>query len=277
MTCGTTALGGRGLICSHFREKQITQENLMLLIHQWLVWAHIVAGSLALALFWLPMLAKKGSPLHRQSGRYYAYLLYGVSMSGILSCVLVIAAPLYFKAKLLKAGADPEVLAANIRAFWHFLGLLSLLSWVAIRQAVLVLKSGLDRQLLKQPLHLLPIGLLLPWAAYVLWLGVSRSQPLFIAFSLLAMASSVGALRLIFRAKVSKMMLLREHIGSMLGSAIAIYTAFAVFGGRNLFELSQNGQLASWLLPSVIGISFTLWYNRHYQDKPKAVAAVQQA
>ena len=39
----------------------------MLLIHQSLVWAHIVAGSLALALFWLPMLAKKGSPLHRQS------------------------------------------------------------------------------------------------------------------------------------------------------------------------------------------------------------------
>lgn len=245
----------------------------MLLIHQWLVWGHVVAGSLALALFWLPMLAKKGSPLHRKSGRYYAYLLYGVSLSGILSCVLVIAAPLYFKAKLLKVGADPVLFTENIRAFWSFLGLLSLLSWVSIRQAVLVLKAGVDRSLLKQPLHLLAVGLLLPCSAYVLWLGVNRLQPLFIVFSLIAMAGSLGVLRFIFRAEVSKMMVLREHIGNMLGSAIAIYTAFAAFGGRSLLGLSANGQLVSWLLPSVVGVGFIVWYNRRYQDKPKAVKA----
>jgi hypothetical protein len=249
----------------------------MLLIHQWLVWAHIVAGSLALALFWLPMLAKKGSPIHRQSGRYYAYLLYGVSMSGIVSCVLVIVAPLYFKAKMLKHGVDPVLLAENIRAFWHFLGLLSLLSWVSIRQAVQVLKAGVERSLLKQPLHLLAITTLVPWGAYVLWLGIARSQPLFIVFSLIAMASAVGALQFIFRAEVSKMMVLREHIGNMLASAIAIYTAFAAFGGRNLLGVSANGQLVSWLLPSVVGVGFILWYNRRYQDKPKAMVTAQQA
>jgi len=247
----------------------------MLLIHQWLVWGHIVAGSLALALFWLPMLAKKGSPLHRQSGRYYAYLLYGVSMSGLVSCLLVIAAPLYFKAKMLNEGVDPVLLAENIRAFWHFLGVLSLLSWVSIRHAVLVLKAGVHRSLLKQPLHLLAIVLMIPWSAYVLWLGIARSQPLFIVFSLIAIASAVGALQFIFRAEVSKMMVLREHIGNMLGSAIAIYTAFAAFGGRSLLGLSANGQLISWLLPSVVGVGFMVWYNRRYQDKPQAVVTAQ--
>lgn len=236
----------------------------MLLIHQWLVWAHIVAGSLALALFWGPMLAKKGSPLHRQTGRYYAYLLYGVSMSGIISCILVTAAPLYFKSQFVKPGVDPLQLAENIRAFWSFLGLLSLLSWVAIRQAMLVLQTRPDRQLLKHPLHLTAIGLLLPLGGYVLWLGIARSQPLFIIFSLLAMASSVGACRFIFRAEVNKMMLLREHISNMIGSAIAIYTAFAAFGGRSVLELSATGQLVSWLLPSVIGVGFILFYNRRY-------------
>jgi uncharacterized membrane protein len=248
----------------------------MLLIHQWLVWGHIVAGSLALALFWLPMLAKKGSPLHRQSGRYYAYLLYGVSMSGLVSSVMVIAAPLYFKAKLLKEGVDPSLFAENIRASWHFLGLLSLLSWVAIRQAVLVLKTGLDRQLLKQPLHVVAVAALAPWGAYVLWLGIDRSQPLLIIFSLLAIASAVTGLRVIFRAEVTKMMLLREHIGNMLGSGIAIYTAFAAFGGRSVLELSDTGQLVSWLLPSVIGVSFTVWYNRRYQDQPKTILVQSQ-
>lgn len=245
----------------------------MLLIHQWLVWAHIVAGSLALALFWGPMLAKKGSPLHRQTGRYYSYLLYGVSMSGIISCVLVLAAPLYFKAKLLKEGVDPQLVTENIRAFWSFLGLLSLLSWVAIRQAVLVLKTGLDRHLLKKPLHLGAVGLLIPCGAYVLWLGIARSQPLFIVFSLLALASSLSTMRFIFRAEVTRMMLLREHISGMLGSAIAIYTAFAAFGGRSVLGLSATGQLVSWLLPSVIGVAFIVFYNRRYQQKTKTVVA----
>jgi len=244
----------------------------MLLIYQWLVWGHVVAGSLALACFWLPMLAKKGSPLHRRSGRYYAILLYGVSLSGLLSCLLVIADPWYFKGQMLKAGADPQRFAEQVRAFWAFLGLLSLLSWVSIRQAMLVLRAGVERRILKHPLHILAIALLLPCGAYVLWLGIGRSQPLFIVFSLIAMSAAVGTLRYIFRAEVSKLMVLREHIGNMLGSAIAIYTAFAAFGGRNLLGLSATGQLISWLLPSVVGIGFILWYNRQYQDKPKVGA-----
>ena len=141
---------------------------------------------------------------------------------------------------------------------------------------MLVLKAGVKRSLLKHPLHLLTIIMLVPWGAYVLWLGIGRSQPLFMVFSLIAIASAIGALRFIFRDEVSKMMLLREHIGNMLGSAIAIYTAFAAFGGRNLLGLSANGQLVSWLLPSVVGVGFIVWYNRRYQDKSKAVTTAAQ-
>lgn len=248
----------------------------MLHLHQFLLIAHIVAGSIALLLFWAPMLAKKGSPLHRKSGRYYAYLLYGVSLSGVLMSAMVLVAPLYFKAKYLTPGADPAVVAANVRLMASFLGLLSLLSWVSIRQAMLVLQLPKNAGVLKAPLHLLAVGLLLVAGFYVFWLGVTKQQTLLIVFSVVAVLNAIGALRFIVKTAPGRMDILRQHISNMLGSAIAIYTAFSAFGGRGLLELSATGQLISWLAPSVVGIAFILWYNRMYKDKTTSTNTAAQ-
>lgn len=237
----------------------------MLYLHQFLLVAHIIAGSIALALFWVPMLAKKGSPLHRQSGRYYAYLLYGVSLSGVLMSAMVLVAPLYFKAKYLSEGADPAVVADNVRAMATFLGVLSLLSWASIRQGMLVLQLRHNAAVLKSPLHLCTLGLLLGSGLYLLWLGQNKAQPLYLVFAIVAVLNAVGSLRFIFGAEPCRNAILRQHIGNMLGSAIAIYTAFAAFGGRGLLQLDTTGQFISWVAPSVIGIAVTLWYNRSYQ------------
>jgi len=219
----------------------------MVFLYQALVWGHIVAGSLALLIFWAPMLASKGSAWHRQSGRYYAWLLYLVSLSGIACCVLVLAAPTYFKAERFAAGTDIAAQSAQIRLFWSFLALLSVLSWVSIRQAVLVLKAGPARLLLKSVSHLSAICLLLLLACYVFWLGSTHQQLLLQIFSVVAL------------------LIIREHIGAMLGSAIAIFTAFTAFGGRSLLTLSGQGQLISWLLPSLIGVGLICWYQRRYR------------
>lgn len=250
----------------------------MLYLHQLLLVGHIIAGSIALLLFWAPMLAKKGSPLHRKSGRYYAYLLYGVSLSGVLMSAMVLTAPLYFKAKYLTPGADPALVAANVRMMASFLGLLSLLSWVSIRQAMLVLQLPKNAGVLKAPLHLLAVVLLLVAGCYVFWLGLAKQQTLLIVFSVVAVMNAAGTLRFIVKAASGRMEVLRQHISNMLGSAIAIYTAFSAFGGRGLLELSATGQLISWLVPSVIGVAFMMWYNRMYQDKTTPnKTAVQQA
>ncbi len=242
----------------------------MVYLYQGLVWAHIVAGSLALLLFWAPMLATKGSAWHRQSGRWYANLLYIVSLSGIVCCGLVLAAPLYFKAERFAAGTDMAAQMAQIRLFWSFLALLSVLSWVSIRQAVLVVKAGPARLLLKSGSHLAAISVLLLLACYVLWLGISHAQLLLQIFSAVAIFSGIGALRYIFRTNVSRLQIIREHIGAMLGSGIAVFTAFTAFGGRRLFAFSANAQLLSWLLPSLIGLGCILWYHHRYQLPAKS-------
>jgi hypothetical protein len=248
----------------------------MLDVHQFLLIAHIIAGSVALFLFWAPMLAKKGSPLHRKSGRYYAYLLYGVSLSGMLMSAMVLIAPLYFKAKYLTPGADPAVVASNVRLMASFLGLLSLLSWVSIRQAMLVLQLPKNAMVLKTPLHLLAVVLLLVAGLYVFWLGLAKQQTLLIVFSVVAVLNAAGTLRFIFKTAPGRMEILRQHISNMLGSAIAIYTAFSAFGGRGLLDLSATGQLISWLAPSVVGVAFMMWYNRNYQDKTTSDQSTKQ-
>ena len=240
----------------------------MLYIHKILLISHIVAGSIALLLFWAPMLAKKGSPLHRRTGNYYRLLLQGVAMSGVLMCAMVLVDPAYFKADYYGQGKDPALVSAEIRSFSTFLGLLSLLSWVSIRQAVLALQAGPARLALRRLPHIVPLVLLLVLACYVLFLGIRGAQPLFIAFSGVSLVAGSGMLWFIFCRQVSRMAILREHIGGMLGSAIAVYTAFSAFGGRDLLGLSMQGQLISWLAPSVIGVLLIVGYNRQYQDKP---------
>ena len=54
----------------------------MLFIHSSLVTLHIIAGALALLLFWMPAIAKKGGRVHVLSGRAYAIAMYIVSVSG---------------------------------------------------------------------------------------------------------------------------------------------------------------------------------------------------
>lgn len=243
----------------------------MFYVYKSLVWAHIFAGSLALLLFWAPMLAAKGSPWHRQSGRWYANLLYIVSLSGLFCCVLVLMAPTYFKPEHFAPGTDVMAEIATIRLFWSFLALLSVLSWVSIRQAMLVVKAGPERLLLKSMGHLGGIALLMLLALYVFWLGWQHAQLLLQIFSGVALLSAISSLRYIYRLNVGRLEMIRQHITAMLGSGIAIYTAFAAFGGRHLLTFSAEGQLLSWLLPSVIGVSLILWYNRQYQLPTKTM------
>ncbi len=243
----------------------------MFYVYKSLVWAHIFAGSLALLLFWAPMLAVKGSQWHRQSGRWYAQLLYVVSLTGLLSCIMVLLAPMYFKPERFAPGTDIAAEISLIRLFWSFLALLSLLSWVSIRQAILVVQAGPERLALKSGWHLTSIAGLIVLGCYVLFLGWQHSQILLQIFSGVALFSAVGSLRYIYRAEVSRLAIIREHIGAMLGSGIAIYTAFTAFGGRQLLSLSAAGQLLSWLLPSVIGVSLILWYSRKYQLPKKTM------
>ncbi|MGL5471270.1 MAG: hypothetical protein ACRDCT_24380 [Shewanella sp.] len=66
-------------------------------------------------------------------------------------------------------------------------------------------------------------------------------------------AGAAGFLRYSVKATLTKLEWWIEHLGAMIGSGIACYTAFFAFGGSRLFIDHGNLRLLSWILPGVIG------------------------
>jgi hypothetical protein len=52
-----------------------------------LIWIHILAGSLGLLVFWIPIFARKGSKLHICLGKVFVYCSYLVGLSALVISV----------------------------------------------------------------------------------------------------------------------------------------------------------------------------------------------
>lgn len=247
-------------------------DSIMAWLHQVALWLHIGCGTLLLGLFWLPLLSKKGSAFHGQSGRYFSYAMYGISGSGILMCALVLWDPIAARgidaARFFPAGSmelQNQQITAYIgqsRDFAKFLLLLSVLAYVNLRHGLLVLQAGSARLALKHWSHRLAIIAL--FGSAVLLLFSTRGQVLYWVFAGVALMNVLGIWRYMAKVEVSRQDILRQHISNMLACGIAIYTAFFAFGGRRILDLQGYAQLISWLLPSVLGLLAMRWFYQRY-------------
>lgn len=237
----------------------------MLALHSLLLKFHIILGSFALLLFWLPMLSRKGGALHRNSGRYYSYLMNAVALSGLLMAALVWLDPIAVKGDGILV--DGQVSARKLdflMLFNLFLFLLSLLSWVTIRHATGSLLCKQNRDALKHWTYQAPVWLLAVLAPYAAWQGFQYQMPLVMVFAGISIVTSLRILAYLYTPTVAGNRWLIEHVGAMIGSGIAAYTAFFAFGGRTFFAELLTGHwiMIPWLLPSLMGIPASIWFKR---------------
>ena len=238
-------------------------------IHKVALYSHIILGSFALILFWLPLYFKKGSRNHNRSGRAYALSMYAVSLLGILCCALVLFDPVLAKPRTFNS---PEQMANYIeqsRIFSMFLLMLSLLVLVSIYHGERVLKVKANNHKLKAPLHLGLLVALFSSALFSLIVGMMNSQTLLIIFACISLFVAASMTRYIFKSKVNKNAWIFEHLGSMLGSGIGVYTAFSAVGGRSLLSklLGEQAVLISWVMPSLIGTLAIVLVTRYFEKK----------
>ena len=237
----------------------------MVIIHSLLLKLHILAGVVALLLFWLPMFSRKGSVLHRRSGRYYAYLMKAVALSGLVMTTLVWFDPVAIKgAGLMVDGQIPQRKFDFLLLMNLFLFLLSLLTWVTIRHATGSLFCKQNREPLKHWSYQAPVWLLLLVAPYAAWQGWQFTMPLVMVFAGISLVTCISILSYLHTKTVTANRWLIEHASAMIGSGIAAYTAFFAFGGRALFAEFLTGHwiMLPWLLPSLIGVPVTFWFKR---------------
>ncbi|WP_417441463.1 hypothetical protein [Idiomarina sp.] len=246
----------------------------MLALHTFLLYLHITFGAVAMGLFWVPVLTRKGGFNHRRFGKAYVWTMNTVALSAVVMSIMVLIAPAFFKADVISASRQPEAAIEGIRHFWTLLLFLSVLTYVSVQNAMAVLKSKRNRENLRKPSYLLMPATLLIMAVVLLWQILHRpdivivSPWLHVIFGVLGVINSWQMFRFAFAKSVTKNRWLIEHLSSMCGSGIAIYTAFFAFGARHVLDYFGQWQLLFWVVPGVVGtVLIYVWSQKYDQGE----------
>ena len=261
MTFDTFEKPAARLLLTKFNNRQAT---LMTYLHSTLFFVHILFGTAALILFWVPICTKKGQLNHKKFGRAYRNIMYAVAGSGSAMAIIVIAIPLVIKPQLANA-ENVEQAVENIRYFWLFLLYLALLSFTTTRHGDAVLKAGNDRSILRRFSYVTPLFMLAIGGVVFIVIGSQLGQTLHLLFGILGCVVGTSMLRYVFKNQIAKGAYLLEHIGSMIGSGIGAYTAFLAFGGRHILEGIGGFQIIFWIAPGVLGSIFSFYLTRKYR------------
>lgn len=244
----------------------------MSVFHTSLLYLHIALGAVALLLYWLPVIARKGSKLHINAGKAFYYIMLVVSSSGIVMSLMGLYDPvgIYTAGRQMSAEQIQRMLVWRV-PFSQFLLLLSLLTWVTVRHAIGVLRAKTDRRVLRRWFYQGPVLLMFPTALYVAYQGITVGMPLLIIFAVVSLTTATTISLYVYKAEVAPRAWIIEHFSAMIGSGIAVYTAFFAAGGRRMLAelLPEQWQLVSWLAAPVIGLTALILLTGYYKRKYK--------
>ncbi|WP_223788841.1 hypothetical protein [Marinicella meishanensis] len=239
-------------------------------VHEVFRYIHITGGFIGLGLFWVPLLSKKGSPLHRKLGKIWIWLarvVLGTAFLGILM----------YMPGLIEQGRTPFS-HPNDYAFLFFLGYLSVVTFIVTLYAVDVLRHKKDISQLATPNMKSLAYLCIVTSVFIVWYALAyepNTKIVLLALSPVGFTTGWGMLSYMAGKQPSQRAWLYEHLGSVIGAGIAFHTAFAVFGMTRIFDIGLTGWVAviPWVLPAAIGIPGSVLWRRHYQKKFKEIPA----
>lgn len=250
----------------------------MLTIHTLTLYAHILFGSTALLLFWVPMIAPKGQLNHIKYGKFYNGAMYFVAATAAITALIVLWDPMAIHGQRLSNPDNTAIFIDKMRVFYGLLFYLSILIYAGLRHGILVLRHKKEPFAIKRPDVLIANTALVLSAPILCYLGVVFNQTLAIIFSVIGLLSGMSNLKYILASnlrnnrnphyeKENPKAWLKEHIGALIGTGIGAHTAFFAFGGRSIFGDIGNYQLIFWIAPGVLGGFAIRFYSSRYAPK----------
>ena len=248
----------------------------MAALYQTILPLHAIVGLMGLILFWLPTVLRKGSPKHKQIGRWFIWAMVFTGTSGLIMGVILYIDPI--AVRFSENDFTPIQLQAWTKALRNqaiFLLLLALLLLTAARHTVLVLRAKQHRELLRKPVNLFLPTMLCATGIYLTGIAIKDSTVLFGVFAGIALFTSISNLWYYFKSKIKRFEWVIEHLGGAFGGGIAAHTAFFVFGANRWIGDIFTGQLrlVPWILPSVIGVTAIVVVGNYYRRKYVQTAA----
>lgn len=196
--------------------------------------SHVAAGTIALLIGLVPMISKKGGPLHNRTGRVYVWCMTYVAATAALLFVL-------------KPFSIFRLFLAGIAVFSFYL---STTGWRAVKQK----KTGFTP--VDHWLTYITLVVSLGMIGYGLFLITRSASFMSILFTFFGILTLVFASRdfFLFRRPLEKMHWFFQHFTRMGSSYVAAFTAFIVNNGRMLPAGTPEWvSLASWIVPPIIG------------------------
>jgi hypothetical protein len=198
--------------------------------------AHIAAGSVALATFWIPLVTFKGGRLHRAAGLVYAW-----------SMLVVVVAAIAVAASRWLSDMNPEARSRSV-----FLSFIALLTFAAGWNGLRALRTKRRTGPSANPLDLLPsASLALGGAAMAIWGVANGFRPLPMIFGVLGAVLGGQQLAEWRRTPTDPHHWVYQHLRGMIIACIATVTAFLVVNAPRL-GLAMFG-LTVWVLPGIVG------------------------
>ena len=230
---------------------------------------HVVTGAVGLVALWVPLLGRKGSPLHKAWGRIFAYCLLVTSACAIGMSLLTLRAP---------AETHPHIADVTL--------IRSLFGWMMLYLSIFtatLLWFGLQciKNRARHDAHRNALTLGLQFATFASAIlcalqGWLAGQPLMLLIAGLGVVAATLNTRFILDPSPRGNEWLVQHMRSFVGAGVSVYTAFFSFGAANLLPAVAFNPLL-WAAPTIAGISVILYQQRRIRAPRARRAALSAA
>lgn len=225
-----------------------------------LVVMHIVTGAFGLVAFWIPVFGRKGSGTHRRFGHWFINTMLATGAIAMAMATLTLIAPDATHPQLRSHTlfSDPQQIRAIFGWMMLYLAILTVnLAW----QGKLALANRFHPQNNRAWHNLMSQLLLTLAAANCVWQGVSAQQWMMPGIALVGFATVGTNLWFVYKRRHAATDYLKEHIKSLVGAGISVYTAFFAFGAVRLMpELALTPGL--WAIPLITGLTLIVYHQR---------------
>jgi len=213
---------------------------------------HAAVGTAALVTFWMAGMTKKGSPLHKTTGKIYL-----LAMVGILLSAFPMATYIAINKSQVIGGFLLYLLIVTMTSVWN--------GWRSIR-------DKRDWKRYTGPIFkaLMMLNLLsgLAIAAIGLFLA-EQMQMVITSFSLIGIITAINMYRFQREAPADPRWWIREHLTAMVGNGVATHIAFLQIGLPKILPMISGPVMVNvaWIGPLLVAVVAGTYLTRKYAPK----------
>lgn len=229
-------------------------------VFETLVAIHIVTGAIGLVSFWVPVAGRKGGLNHARFGKLFTMMMLITGTVAVAIAITTLSDPSGTHPQLADHPdfGDPMLIAGIFGWMMLYLATLTVnLAW----HGWLCIQNRKDHRANRVWHNLLLQLLLVVASVNCAWRGLQVGQVLMVGISMIGFATVATNLWFIYKPQPKPVDRIKEHIKSLVGAGISVYTAFFAFGAvRYVPEIALTPAL--WSVPLIVGITLILYHQR---------------